>query len=133
MTAKELAIKCMEKLDIYKPYVKKFEAEGIPCFFENFAGFYVDQEPELFKKIKEVEQEHFCTVYAVTHEFFSFGETWSMLIAKDNYSIEDVLPGSVDSNCHYAFAYVWNVTNEWCSELGDVIVKSFGGGIKRLG
>ena len=52
---KEIAIQCLEKLDIYKPYIKKFKSEaGAPCFFENFGGFYADQEPELYKKIDEV-------------------------------------------------------------------------------
>ena len=36
---KELAIKCLEKLDIYKPYITKFKsAKTMPCFYENFGG-----------------------------------------------------------------------------------------------
>ena len=32
-----------------------------------------------------------------------------------------------------AFAYVWNKDAADCSEFGDICVKSFGGGIKRVG
>ena len=130
---KEIAIKCMEKLDIYKPYITKFKSKaGIPCFFENFAGFYVDQEPAIYEKVKEVEREYGCLVYAITHEVTDLGETWSMLcIPQSTDSIEDVL-GSFNQREYYAFSYVWNKTNPIFSEFGDIVVKSFGGGIKRI-
>lgn len=131
---KEIAVKCLEKLNIYKPYIRKFKSKaGIPCFFENFGGFYADQEEKLWNKIKEIEKECDLTVYAITHEFTDFGETWSMLCVTE----EDTNVGSVlseqDNNMFYAFAYVWNETTPAFSEFGDVAVKSFGGGIKRIG
>ena len=132
-TQKELAIQCMEKLDIYKPYIEKFKSEKtMPCFFENFAGFWVDQEPEIYNKMKEVESEYGCLVYAITHEITNIGETWSMLcIPQSAEGIEDVL-GSFNSREYYAFSYVWNKMNPIFSEFGDIVVKSFGGGIKRI-
>ena len=34
---KEIAVQCLEKLDIYKPYIRKFKSKtGTPCFFENY-------------------------------------------------------------------------------------------------
>jgi hypothetical protein len=135
MEQKDIAIKCLEKLNIYGPYVRKFQSKKtIPCFFENFGGFYADQEPELWSKIKEVEDEYGCLVYAVTHEFFEFGECWSMLcVSKDTEHVEDCLGAFGRHNTFYAFAYVWNQTDERLSEFGDVVVQSFGGGIKRVG
>lgn len=63
MTQKEIAVRCLETLNIYKPYIRKFKSKaGIPCFFENFGGFYADQEPDLYNKIKQVEQEYDCIV-----------------------------------------------------------------------
>ena len=130
---KEIAIKCMEKLDIYKPYINKFKSEKtMPCFYENYAGFYVDQEPEIYNKVKAVEAEYGCLVYAITHEITDLGETWSMLcVPQSADGIEDVL-GSFNSREYYAFSYVWNKTNPIFSEFGDIVVKSFGGGIKRV-
>ena len=130
---KEIAIKCMEKLDIYKPYINKFKsAATLPCFFEHYAGFWVDQEPEIYNKMKEVESESGVLVYALTHEITDLGETWSMLcIPSDCESIEDCI-GRFNQNEFYAFSYVWNKSNPIFSEFGDIVVKSFGGGLKRI-
>ena len=134
MEQKEIAIQCLERLDIYKPYIRKFKSKaGIPCFFENFGGFYVDQEPEIWNKVKEVEKENGGLVYALTHEQTSFGECWSMLyVPRDCEGVEDVLD-PINSKEFYVFAYVWNKSDDWCSEFGDIVVRSFGGGIKRIG
>lgn len=125
------AIELLNKLDIYKPYIKGFEEENKVCFFERFGGFWVDQEPEVLKKMQEIEKEYNCTVYAITHEFTDFGECYSFLIVTNHKSEWKTLVTS-DGNIHYAFAYVWNVDDEWCSEFGTVGVKSFGGGITRV-
>ncbi len=130
---KEIAIQCLEKLEVYKPYIDKFKLQKtLPCFFESFGGFWVDQEPKLYNKIKEVEEEYGCLVYAVTHDITDFGECWSMLcVTKECESIEDVL-GSFNSQEYYAFSYVWNVQNEVFSEFGDIVVLARFGGIKRV-
>ena len=125
------AIELMTKLDIYKPYIKGFKEENEVCYFEEFAGFWAFQEPELVKKIKEIEQKHNCLVYAVTHEFTEFGECYDLLIVSDykeewDYELEKISP-----NTYSAFAYVWNKDDEWCSEFGSIGIQSFGGGIKR--
>ena len=125
------AIELLNKLDIYKPYIKGFEEENKVCFFERFGGFWVDQELEVFKKMQEIEKEYNCTVYAITHEFTDFGECYSFLIVT-NYKSEWKTLVTSDGKTHYAYAYVWNVDDEWCSEFGTVGVKSFGGGITRV-
>ena len=133
MTQKEIAVECLQKLDIYKPYIRRFDVAGVPCFFERFGGFYADQEPWLFAKIKEVEKEYGCLVYALTHELFTFGECWSMLcVSKATKEVTDCLVQSTISR-FYAYTYVWNATDEHLSEFGDIVVQSFGGGIKRIG
>ena len=136
MTQKEIAIQCLEKLDIYKPYIRKFKSkQTLPCFFENYGGFWVDQEPELYSKIKEVEKNGEYLVYAVTHEIIADMEMWSMLcVPKDCESIDEVLGSFNNSNTNefYAFAYIWNKTVEYFSEFGDIAVRRFGGGIKRI-
>ena len=130
---KELAIKCLEKLDIYKPYIRKFKSKAsTPCFFENFGGFWADQEEKLWTKIKEVEKDYGCLVYAITHDYFEVGELWSMLcVPKDIDKLEDIV-SQFNSSEFYAFTYTWNETNEMFSEFGDIVVRSFGGGIKRI-
>ena len=131
---KEIAVECLYKLDIYRPYINRFKSKaGTPCFFEHYAGFYADQEPELWAKIKEVEDEFGCLVYAVTHEILDFGNCWSMLcVRKDTKEVTDCLVQNTISR-FYAFAYVWNKSNDTFSEFGDIAIQAFGGGIKRIG
>lgn len=79
--SKEIAVGLMEKLNIYKPYIRGFKAKATKvCYFERFGGFWAYQNEELTKKIKEVEEKYDCVVYAVTHEYTEFGELYDMLI-----------------------------------------------------
>ena len=128
---KEHAVKAMKMLDIYEPYIKDFKEKDQVCFFEGYAGFWADQEPELFEKIKEVEEKYNCTVYAITHEYFEFGECYDFLIVTDyEEEWEDlVYEGMRD---FIVYAYVWNKDDDYCSEFGSIGIKSFGGGIRRI-
>ena len=128
---KEKAIELLKELDIYTPYIEGFKERDKVCFFENFGGFWIDQEPEVYAKMKELEKKYSCLVYAVTHEFTEFGELYDFLIVTDYPEEWDTLVYS-QGNRHTAFAYVWNKDDDWCSEFGSVIVESFGGGIRRV-
>lgn len=128
---KEKAIQLLKEMDIYKPYIKGFENSGRVCFFENYGGFWIDQEPELYAKMKEIEKKFSCLVYAVTHEFTPLGECYSFLIVTDYRSEWKTLMYTEGSK-HTAFAYVWNKDDDWSSEFGSVMVQSFGGGIRRI-
>ena len=129
---KEIAIQNMKRLDIYKPYIQDFEKDGVVTYFERFAGFWAWQDEELTQKIKEVEESFGCLVYAVTHEYTAFGECYSMLIiSKYKSEMKCALEDGDESNRHYAFAYVWNKSEDMFSEFGTIEVQSFGGGIRR--
>ena len=127
---KAKAIEIMKTLDIYKPYIDGFRDEDLVCFFEHYAGYWVFQEPEIEAKMREIEEKYNCTVYAITHELTEFGELYDFLIISDYEEEWDNLIYSV-GNKHIAFAYVWNKTDEWCSEFGDIGVESAFGGIRR--
>ena len=129
---KEKAIELMKKLDIYKPYIKGFKNEDTVCYFENYGGYWAYQEPGLIEKVKELEEEHNCLVYAITHEYTAIGEMYSFLIITDYEEEWDTLLEKY-GNQYYGFAYVWNKDDEECSEFGTVAISSFGGGIRRIG
>ena len=57
---KKVAINYMKRMDIYEPYIERFERKDMPCFYENFGGFWVDQEPELYAKMKEIQLPRLC-------------------------------------------------------------------------
>lgn len=128
---KTKAIQIMKTMDIYKPYIEDYKKENKVCYFERYAGYWADQEPELQEKIKQVEQQYNCTVYAVTHEYFEFGECYTMLIVT-NYKNEWEYLVESQQDIHYAQAYVWNVDDDYCSEFGTVAVRSRYGGLRRI-
>ena len=128
---KQKAIELMNKLNIYKPYIRGFEKDNKVCFFENFGGFWTYQEPELMAKIKEIEKTYNILVYAVTHEYLEFGECYDFLYIPD-YKNEWKYALIPQKDIFYAYAYVWNKTDDFCSEFGTIGIRSFGGGIKRI-
>lgn len=128
---KAKAIEIMRQMGIYKPYVDGFEKDDHVCFFEFYGGYWVYQEPEVEAKMKALEKEYGCKVYAITHEYTQFGECYSfLLVSKYKEEWNRCVVSKKDK--HYAFAYVWNKTDDWCSEFGTVTVQSYGGGIKRI-
>lgn len=130
-TKKEKALKMLKELDIYKPYIDGFKEEDNVCYFERFAGYWAYQDEELMKKIKQIEQRYNCLVYAVTHEYLEFGECYSLLVIPDYKEDWDYILEKAQ-NGYYAYAYVWNKTDNDCSEFGTIGVESFGGGLKRV-
>lgn len=131
MTQKEVAISAMKNLDILPAYINKFKKDCTITLFERFGGFYIeeDNEPELLKKIREFEAEYGSIVYAVTHTLTEFGELYEFLhIGKYEEEWDYMMNETTEG---YAYAYVWNKSNEWCSEFGTVGITSFGGGIAR--
>lgn len=134
MNQKEIAIECLKKLNIYKPYIRKFEKEDMPTFFERCAGFYLFNEPVLQDKVKQVEKEYGVLVYALTHEWLVGMECWSFLcVSKSTETIEDCIMDTSQSDTFFVYAYVWNQEHDHFSEFGDIVVQSAGGGIRRLG
>ena len=120
------AIKRMKVLDLYKPYITLFEKSNTVFMSEMTGGVYdFNDDAELVAKVKAFEEEHNALVYHVirTRELYSFlyvsdsEEEWEM----DNEDIEE----------GYTMSYVWNRTDEWCSEFGSIGVRGKFGGIVR--
>ena len=129
----EKSVELLNKLKIYKPYIDGFKEDELDniCYFEHFAGFWAFIKKELIEKIKELEEKTNCKVYAATHEYFEFGECYSLLLIPDYEEYWKYLL-TKENNVYYAFAYVWNKTDNLCSEYGTIGLKSFGGGITRI-
>lgn len=139
METKEICINILKKLDIYKPYIRGFESKKEKvCFFENYTGFWVYQEKEIEDKMKEIEKSRNCKVYAITHEYTEeMGEMWDFLFvpnnAKEYDNDENALCNKLPkSNAFLVWSMTWNKTDDFIEE-GDIAVKSFGGGILRVG
>lgn len=131
MTQKEKAIELMKGLEIYKPYIEEFQKTGTLTQFINYGGFYIPKESKLQKAIDTFQERDGGLVFAVVHNSFFFGECYTFLYVPEEkeeweYAIE------WEDGHTYAFAYVWNETNEELSEYGGVELRSFGGGVNRI-
>jgi len=132
VSKKDKALELLKQLDIYQPYIDGFKENGYVCYFERFAGFWDFQNKELEAKRKEIEKKHNCLVYAITHEFLEGDELYSFLLVT-NYPEEwDYLLQDAGHHEHYATAYVWNKSCDWCSEFGDVVIENAFGGLRRV-
>lgn len=133
MELKERATKYLEQLNIYKPYINGFKSKSQKvCFYENYGGYWVNQEPEIEEKMHVLEKKYNAVCYAITHEITEIGELWDFLLATKEGENEDELFYNKDLKCFCALAYVYNKSCPDCSELGTIGVKSFGGGLKRV-
>lgn len=125
------AIKRMKVLDLYKPYITLFEKDNQIFMSEMTGGVYeFNDNEELKSKIKAFEEEHNALVYHVIHTMTQFGELYNFLYISD-YQDEWEMDNA-DIQDGYALAYVWNKTDEWCSEFGSIGVQGRFGGIVRV-
>ena len=130
----KIGVDVMKQLDIYQPYIVGFQKKGDVCFFENYAGFWDYQEEDIINKRHQLEEEYDIVIYAITHEFTEFGELYDFLYVSKYLEDARHTIDSTDNGTHYVQAYVWNVDDDdYCSEFGEICVRSFGGGIKRVG
>lgn len=133
MELKERATKYLEKLNIYKPYINGFKSKSQKvCFYENYGGYWVDQEPEIEEKMHEIEEKYNAVCYAITHEITDIGEMWDFLLVTEDGENEDELYYYDGIKGYCALVYVYNKSCPDCSELGTIGIKSFGGGLKRV-
>ena len=129
---KEAAVSNLRRMKVYKDFIDCYQTQDYVCYYESGIGYWAFQDEELMAKLKEIEDRFDCTVYAITHEYTDFGECYDFIyIPQDDeewaYALEK------DGDCFYAFAYVWNKTDDLCSELGTVVLKNRFGGLVRVG
>ena len=110
------------------PYGRQtIEKDDIQAVVEVLKSDYLTTGP----KIKEFETQYNVLVYAVTHEYTDFGECYDFLYIPDDKSDWKymLMP---QKTMFYVSAYVWNKSDDMCSEFGTIGIRSFGGGIKRV-
>ena len=97
--------------------------------------YWLDEDEK--KAVEKFESEHLgYKVYHCIKTHTEFGELLSMLFVngKDKECFnEDKEMFDYDVEDNIVFAYVENMTDEWCSEFGSIVFASVNGGIKRVG
>lgn len=130
---KQQGIKYLKRMKVMDGFIENFDKDDYVTMFEKGIGYWVFQYPEIEKKMKEIEEKHNCTVYAITHEYSEFGELYDFLVVTNTKSEWKDLIGELTNITYYAFAYVWNKDDNSCSEFGDIAVRTIFGGLNRVG
>lgn len=126
------AIKRMKALKLFAPCIKAFKDRDEVQFSEITGALYeFSSDTELTEKIREFEKENNALVYHVVHTPASFGDLYNFLYVSDYEEEWYIDNGRIPFG--YVLAYVWNKTDEWCSESGDILVQPRFGGLVRIG
>lgn len=138
---KQECIRRMKKLNIYKPYIDKFEQDETITLFNSYFGYYISKEADidnneairLQNKIDELAKDGFYC-YAVTHTYAQFGECYEFLcVSKYTQDWYLEIHNSNDKMSKIVFAYVYNLSEPEFSEFGDIVVSTKFSGIRRIG
>jgi|GEM_PF-4318229 len=123
------AVTIMEKMKIDKKVILHFIKNNIPAFFDHSR---LSRMPgDVLNIVKDFERDYGSTVYAVTTEHFSFGLCHTLLYVS-KYS-EDWEKEFVEHiNVFFAYAYVYNKTFPYNSDVGRVSICSFYGNLRRM-
>jgi len=127
----------MKKLNIHENAIREFEdegklnlSEGVRIYGARVGVLYWLNDEER-KMVKAWEEETGCMVYHVIKNYLKDGgccysflyvskdvDEWGM----DNEDLEEGTP----------YAYVKNVPDDWCSEIGRIGVEPAFGGVVRV-
>lgn len=126
------AVKRMKMLKLDKSVIKEFLQDDTVFYSERQNSifqavlYYVSDDEQLAKKVKEFEEEYNALVYHVQLTHTVYGKMYSFLYiskSQDEWSLDI---DDLENDCCYAF--VWN--NE-IEDIGLIGVKSAMGGIVR--
>lgn len=125
---KQEALKRMKLIKLSPQCIKAFETENKVWTSER-GMLYDDENVQNLVEIFEKDHPGYL-VYHVDHAAFEFGDCYSFFIVspyKEDWQMEidDLKDG-------YAFCYVKNIDDDFCSEFGTIAFKSIFGGVCRV-
>lgn len=132
---KEEAIKRMKTLGLMSNVIKDFEKNNKVYYSERQNAFFnailywIDNEPEFIKTVKQFEKKHNALVYHCQLTHLECGDVLSLLYVSTNENEwqqdkEQLTQG-------IAYAYVKNLKSDYDSEFGSIGVRPSMGGVLR--
>lgn len=124
------AVLRMKRMGVCEETINQFEQENLVSTSEPPHGVFYWVTPEERQVIREFEAEHDALVYLVIRSYTTIGQMDSYLyISDDPDEWED---DRRDIDDHEALAYVRNIDDPWCSELGRIGFRlTVAGGLAR--
>ena len=128
--------KAVEFLDMMG--INKIFPDIVKAGVNNLARFFADlyEYPKLEGYIRAFEVLKEALVYYVTYESFPWGECFSLLyISKysEDWELQTPCPVVGKKNQYRVQAWAWNLTEEWRSEFGSILVERGYGLLYRVG
>lgn len=133
--AQRKAVEIMLALKMDEQYIQDFAQNGQVYLFDvDGKVIPIEEREEIAQRKTDIEGRGTCIIFAVTHETSSFGEMYDFLFVSSYIEDMEFMYSSYDSSngLHIVYANVWNVTSEWSSESGRILIKSKNGKIQRL-
>lgn len=125
---KKEAIARMKMLKLHQNAINEFDKKDKLNLSEGYGALYwLDEKQREY--VKKFEQKYNSVVYHVIHNITEFGELLAFLYVSD--SKEEWGDDRHDIKGGYACAYVENLDDEMCSELGSIGIKPQFGGLVR--
>lgn len=127
---KKESVNRLSKLNVMRCVVDDFN-KGQLYYTESATGalYYINNEMKKF--VQEIEERYKGMVYHIILSRTEFGELLSMLWTTKYEEEWETEKENLEEG--YVFAYVKNVTDDWCSEFGDIVVQERLGGLCRIG
>lgn len=120
----------MEMLHLSRACINAFK-DGKVWESEGFGALYEVNEDEQ-AIITKFEKEHEgYKVYHMIHNLTEFGELYNIFYvgtATDEWELD-----RADLQENYVLVYVYNKSNEFCSEFGSIAIEQSFGGLVRIG
>lgn len=122
------AIERMKLLKLHENAIKEFKSQRKVNFSKGIGILYwVEDEYEKF--VREFELKHNAVVYHCIYSLTDFGEMLAMLYVSN--SPEEWESDRLDIKDGIVFAYVKNISDDYCSEFGSIGIRPSIGGLIR--
>ena len=141
---KSEAVNRIGKLDLHPDVKRRFDStvdsvDGLYYSERTKLGgilYWLENEPEWEKKVREIEKDFDIMVYHLTHEHTEFGELLTMLYVSSDEEEWEFDNACIDhpawnDGTKMVYAYVYNLTYPLFSEFGTVGIKEVAGGLIR--
>ena len=113
------AIARMKLLNLHPNVIREFESETLLNLSES-GGFLYWLTDEQKEHVSAFEREYSALVYHAIHDYTEFGELFTFLYVSDHQ--EEWEADREELRGGYACAYVKNLDDDCCSELGGIPV-----------
>lgn len=129
---KEEALKWMEILNISPEVITDFKNYDSVMACDGASGAFSPLTEGLKRLVEQTEHKYGCLVYLVVRMDTIYGHLDSLLFVTKYAEEWEMERDALERG--YAMTYTHNVENPFCSEMGDIVVRTTkDGGLIRLG